>query len=246
MAFAFASDDDFASPSTPRQEISEPPIGAVAAAPGVERSFASWDGAELFYRAWLPAGTARGALLLLHRGHEHAGRWQEVVERLALPDLAVFAWDARGHGRSAGENFGFDTLVRDLEAFAAHLAAAHGIARRDMALIANSVGAVIAGAWLRAYAPPLRAAVLASPALRVRLHLPFAVPLLRLAARLKPDAKISSYVTGRLLTHDRDKARDYDNDPLITPRRSPCGCCSASTMPAAASWPTAGRSRRRC
>ena len=140
-----------------------------------------------------------------------------------MPGIAVFAWDARGHGRSPGargdaESFG--QLVDDLEAFACHVTAAHGIARQDMALLANSVGAVIAAAWLQTYAPPLRLAVLASPALRVRLYLPFAVPLLRLVRRLKPDAAIRSTVKGRLLTHDREQARAYDADPLITPRIS--------------------------
>ena len=58
------------------------------------------DGAELFYRAWLPEKPATKALLLFHRGHEHSGRWQETVAALGLEDVAVFAWDQRGHGRS--------------------------------------------------------------------------------------------------------------------------------------------------
>jgi alpha-beta hydrolase superfamily lysophospholipase len=61
------------------------------------------DGAELFYRAWVPEGARDKALVLFHRGHEHSGRWQETVKALALDDVAVFAWDARGHGRSPGE-----------------------------------------------------------------------------------------------------------------------------------------------
>ena len=217
MAIAFAShDDDFGSLSTP--ETAASPIAAPRACQ--EGRFAGADGTALFYRAWLPDRPPRGALLLLHRGHEHSGRWQEVVDRLNLPGFAIFAWDARGHGRSPGargDAASFGQLVDDLEAFASHVTAAHGIARRDMALIANSVGAVIASAWLHAYGPPLRLAVLASPALRVRLYVPFAVPLLRLVQRFKPAATIRSTVKGRLLTHDRAQARAYDGDPLISP-----------------------------
>src|SRR6266481_5789958 len=69
--------------------------------PATEHPMSSWDGAQLFYRAWVPPQPTTKALLLFHRGHEHSGRWSEVVEMLGLEDVAIFAWDARGHGRSA-------------------------------------------------------------------------------------------------------------------------------------------------
>src|SRR5689334_4798105 len=69
-----------------------------------EHTFITWDGMELFYRAWLPASRATRALVLFHRGHEHSGRFHDLVRDLESPDdTAVFAWDARGHGRSPGE-----------------------------------------------------------------------------------------------------------------------------------------------
>src|SRR5438105_14244322 len=101
----------------------------------VERTFTLRDGTRLFYRAWLPAQRAGKALLLFHRGHEHSGRWQETVEKLALSDVAVFAWDARGHGRSPGERGagpGLTTVVHDLDEFVRHFVAAHGLAVEDV------------------------------------------------------------------------------------------------------------------
>src|SRR5712691_1050642 len=67
-----------------------------------ETTFATHDGVELFYRYW-PAvsGAAKGAILLFHRGHEHSGRMAHLADEFDLPDFAVFAWDARGHGHSA-------------------------------------------------------------------------------------------------------------------------------------------------
>src|SRR5262249_30762878 len=45
-----------------------------------EHWFTSWDGTRLFYRAWRqPTPTGR-VLVLFHRGHEHSGRWDDVVE----------------------------------------------------------------------------------------------------------------------------------------------------------------------
>ena len=188
-----------------------------------EHHFAGHGGEQLFYRAWLPDddGTtplSRG-VILLHRGHEHSGRWDELVPALAGPGTAIFAWDARGHGRSPGERGDAETFsvyVRDLEAFARRLSDTHGLPLENFALVAHSVGAVIAAVWVHDFAPPIRALVLATPALRVKLYVPLAIPGLRLLQKIRPRAKISSYVGGRLLTHDRAEARRYDQDPLIS------------------------------
>src|SRR5215510_13986721 len=169
------------------------PLRYAEATPGsrerlcTEHSFRSWDGSALFYRQWPAQQSSRSALVLLHRGHEHSGRLHDLVEQLNLPDCAIFAWDARGHGRSPGgrgDAPSFGALVRDLDCFARHIAAAHGIPAARMAVVASSLGAVIATAWVHDYAPPLRALVLAAPAFRVKLYVPFAIPLLRLRSRL--------------------------------------------------------------
>lgn len=184
-----------------------------------EATFAADDGTALFYRHWPAEGASERALILFHRGHEHSGRWQETVEKLGLGDLDVFAWDARGHGRSPGARGhapSFMTYVRDAERFVRHIEARHGIARQNMAVLGNSVGAVIAAAWVHDYAPRIRALVLASPALSVRLYVPFARFFLGLWRRIAGNPVVKSYVKGRLLTHDAVKAAAHDSDPLIT------------------------------
>ena len=96
-----------------------------------EHTFVSRDGTELFYRAWLPTKPTDKALLLFHRGHEHSARWQETVSALGLNNVAVFAWDARGHGRSPGERGSAENLgvvIRDMDAFANHIVEHHRIA----------------------------------------------------------------------------------------------------------------------
>jgi alpha-beta hydrolase superfamily lysophospholipase/SAM-dependent methyltransferase len=180
----------------------------------IEQSFKTWDGVELFYRAWLPQSPCDRALILFHRGHEHSGRWQEVVDNLALENAAAFAWDARGHGRSPGERGAAPNLlalIKDTDAFVRHIAVKYGVAVENMVVLAHSVGAVTAAAWVHDYAPPIRAMILATPAFRVRLYVPLAIPALRLKRR----GSVKSYVKGGMLTHDSAEAARYDADPLI-------------------------------
>jgi alpha-beta hydrolase superfamily lysophospholipase/SAM-dependent methyltransferase len=186
----------------------------------IEKMFTTWDGTELFYRAW-PADTPNDrAIILFHRGHEHSGRWQDVIDKLNLPDHSLFAWDARGHGRSPGERGyaeSFGALVKDVDSFVRHVSAEYGFAYENTVVMAHSVGSVLVSTWVHDYAPPIRALVLGSPALRVRLYVPFAVPGLRLLQKVKGKIFIKSYVKGKLLTRDPAKARSYNEDPLITP-----------------------------
>ncbi len=186
----------------------------------VERHFTTHDGESLFFRHW-PAvsGTPRGALLLFHRGHEHGGRMAHLVDELDLKDFAVYAWDARGHGRSPGERGAspsFGTSVRDIQTFVSHITETDGIAVSDMALVAQSVGAVLATTWVHDYAPKIRAMVLASPAFSVKLYVPFARAGLRLMHKLRGNFFVNSYVKPRFLTHDPARQASYASDPLIT------------------------------
>jgi alpha-beta hydrolase superfamily lysophospholipase/ubiquinone/menaquinone biosynthesis C-methylase UbiE len=175
---------------------------------------------SLFYRAWLPPN-ARRAVVMVHRGHEHSGRLVDVVEELALKDTAVFAWDARGHGRSPGERgyaASFSRIVKDLDVFVRFVSAQHGIAIDEMVVVGHSVGAVTVAAWVHDYAPPVRAMVLVTPALKVKLYVPFARTGLAALQAMRGEKKsyVQSYVKPKMLTHDAEQARRYAEDPLIT------------------------------
>jgi alpha-beta hydrolase superfamily lysophospholipase len=187
--------------------------------PPTEHAFTTHDGVALFYRHWrATAGAARGAIVLLHRGHEHSGRMAHLPAELHLPDFDFFAWDARGHGRSPGargDSPSFGTSVRDLQTFVAHIGERHGFAPESIAVIAQSVGAVAAAAWVHDYAPRIRGMVLASPAFKVKLYVPLALPGLRLMRWLRGNFFVTSYVKARLLTRDAERAAAYDSDPLI-------------------------------
>ena len=184
-----------------------------------ELAFTTWDGEQLFYRHWPALGQSRGAVVLLHRGHEHSGRVIHLANELAMPEWDVFAWDARGNGRSPGARGdapGFDALVRDLDRFVAWIGNHHGIAVEQTALVAQSVGAVIAATWVHDFAPRLRALVLASPAFRVKLYAPLAIPSLALMQKLRGNFFVNSYVKPQWLTHDPERVSSYREDPLIT------------------------------
>ncbi|MCI5147766.1 MAG: alpha/beta fold hydrolase, partial [Candidatus Electrothrix sp. AR3] len=184
-----------------------------------EKRMKTWDGSELFYRAWLPEKEYSKAIIIFHRGHEHSGRLLELAEELGLDDFALFAWDARGNGQSPGPRDwaeDFSAYVRDADCFVHHISSAYQVSINNMAVIANSVGGVIASAWVHDYAPRIRALILAAPAFRIKLYVPLAVPLLRIALKLGMMQYVQSYVKARVLTHDRKEQESFNADPLIS------------------------------
>lgn len=206
--------------------------------PCTEKTFTTFDGTELFYRAWTqPAppdaahpdaaprpeatlGSAcTGAIIMLHRGHEHSGRMEHIAQELGMQDFAFFAWDARGHGRSPGERGdspSFAASVRDVDCFVQHICTTYGFAPEQVVVLAQSVGAVLAATWAHDYAPPIRALVLASPAFSVKLYVPFARQAIKAKEKFMGNFFVNSYVKAKLLTHDQERIRSFENDPLVT------------------------------
>ncbi|SFP71619.1 bifunctional alpha/beta hydrolase/class I SAM-dependent methyltransferase [Pseudomonas borbori] len=185
--------------------------------------FTSHDGVELFYRHWpaevADAAAPRRAIVMFHRGHEHGGRMAHLVDELDMPGFDFFAWDARGHGLSPGERGdspSFATSVRDVQTFIEHIGDQHGLAEEDLAVLAQSVGAVVVATWAHDYAPQIRALVLASPAFKVKLYVPLARSGLKLMRTWRGNFFVNSYVKARFLSHDPARIASFDNDPLIT------------------------------
>ncbi|OUY07841.1 bifunctional alpha/beta hydrolase/class I SAM-dependent methyltransferase [Acinetobacter populi] len=186
-----------------------------------QHTFNSHDGIALFYQHWQrdrASDTDKKAIVMLHRGHEHSGRMAHLVEELQLAEFDFFAWDARGHGQSPGERGNapsFSACVKDIQYFVQHIQDKYQIKAENIAVIGQSVGAVLAATWVHDYAPQIRALCLASPAFDIKLYVPFARAGLTALNKLRGNFFITSYVKAAMLTHDVERAQQYDNDPQI-------------------------------
>lgn len=193
----------------------------------MESGFHGHDGTFIFYRYWLSASLEELAkdpesikiMVLLHRGHEHSGRLEEMAAAFLYAGYQVFAWDARGNGLSEGERDAaksFGELVRDLDDFVYEIQRLTGVDGKQMMVCASSLGALIAAAWVHDYAPCVRGLILGTPALAIRLYVPFALPALQVAKKIGAMSRVSSYVKAKVLTHDTRAQKTYGDDELIS------------------------------
>jgi len=73
-----------------------------------EHTFTTADGVRLFFRFWPATDVRKGAVLLLHRGHEHSGRVAHLVEEFERDYLEKTLVACRGNISRAARMAGKD------------------------------------------------------------------------------------------------------------------------------------------
>lgn len=189
----------------------------------------SFDGTRLACRVWEPRGPAAPGrpVALLHHGvgyygaaYHHLGRF------LAGLGIALCAFDARGHGRSAGPRGDLvsgSTMLRDLHALVGWTRRRYP--DRPLVLIGESMGGLFALNYAALFAQPVgsvAALVLVAPGLLIhpRQVADFTVVRRTPQARRDPVAQGTAMRAWQAaLVGSRDTAwlRAHDADPLVLP-----------------------------
>jgi alpha-beta hydrolase superfamily lysophospholipase len=144
----------------------------------------SFDGTELFFRCFAPAGIAEseskieGLILAVHGFGEHSGRYADLAAEACERKMLFATFDLRGHGKSGprrGDAENLHAFVLDVLFVVNHARSILGIERkRDLffGLFGHSFGGLLAtyaASILQSACPPL---FLSSPCYRVSQHVP--------------------------------------------------------------------------
>lgn len=175
-----------------------------------------------------PVGAVRGTVLIVHGLGEHAGRYTQVMSRLAADGWASLAHDQRGHGRSPGPRGGVpqaDSLLADLGMVLAH---ARATRPGPLVLLGHSLGGLVAARFVaEGLAPqparwwqPVDALVMSSPALDPGMSA-FQTLLLAVAAPLAPGIALGNGLQPAWVCSDPAVVAAYVADPLVHDRVTP-------------------------
>ena len=136
------------------------------------QQFAAADGTAIHYRRWLPPGSPKAVLQIVHGAAEHASRYDRFAHAAVASGHAVYATDHRGHGRTrlrsgrlgdAGPD-AWNRMVDDEIALSQRLRAAHPGAK--LVLFGHSLGSFIAQDFVTRCADGLDALVLSGTSYR--------------------------------------------------------------------------------
>jgi alpha-beta hydrolase superfamily lysophospholipase len=173
-------------------------------------------GPALHYVTVLPEG-AKAIIGLVHGYADHAERYAHVQEAWAERGIASVAIDMRGHGRADGRRghcSRFEEYLDDVGELERLVADRAGSATKF--LFGHSFGGLVVARKLLLDPSPWKAVILSSPFFGIGMRVPAAkVAAGKIASRVWPTLAIPVGISGNQVTHDPERARVYETDPLV-------------------------------
>lgn len=127
---------------------------------------------ELFYRALIPNQHSL-ILVFIHGAGQHSGQFVEFGRCCLQHNIAFYAFDLRGFGRSTGKRghvHSFYEYLDDIDKFIAFIRRMHP--DEPIFLLGHSLGGTIVVRYGQEYQNQVQGAILSAPALRLRYHIP--------------------------------------------------------------------------
>ena len=184
--------------------------------PHREERLVTADGLSLATQRWFPDGDQHAAVVLVHGGGEHSGRYPHLIKRLLEQGFSVHAADLRGHGRSEGRRGAagsFGDYLSDLHQVVATVQAA--MRHSPVFLVGYSLGGLVSLMYALDHQTDLAGLVVAGPALGPgrgvsRPVFAAATALAAIAPRTR-----TFRIRPAHLAHDAATVDAYQRDPLV-------------------------------
>src|SRR5262249_46437511 len=189
--------------------------------PSTQATFEGAGGVEIHWQSWLPEGSAKASVVILHGVSEHADRYSHVAARLVRDGCAVYALDHRGHGRSEGRR----AFVDRRDAAADGAGSATGIARSEQPgvrvfLLGHSMGGAIALQYALDHEQDIDGLILSSPATDTDAATPVELAAGRVLSVVAPGVGVFP-VDSSTVSRDPEGVRGYDREPMVYRKRRP-------------------------
>ena len=172
---------------------------------------------RIYYQSWMPPRKAKAVLVIAHGIGEHGGRYAQLADYFTKRNLAVWACDYRGHGKSDGKRGhvdNFDDYLADLGQMI-RIAKDHSPGVKTF-LLGHSLGGLIATFYAEKHPSDLDGLIASGPALREKMKIsPVTAFMGRTFSRIMPTFTTGTGLDPNLLSHDKEVVKKYVEDPLV-------------------------------
>ncbi len=182
-----------------------------------EGNFKGYGAIDLQFQAWKPEGTPRAALVIVHGFGEHIGRYHNVVQGLVPRGYAVWGFDLRGHGRSAGQRGHIRSWLEyreDLANFVRYVSAHEKTP--NLFMFGHSLGSLIAQDYVLHYPDGLRGCILSGIVFEpLGVSKPALIAMAKMLSTLWPTFPLDLRLETAALSRNKDVVAAYERDPLV-------------------------------
>jgi len=177
-----------------------------------EEKIQSAKGVDIFVRSWSPEST-RAVVVVCHGVNSHSGQYIWVGEQFAASQLAVYALDLRGRGRSGGERF----YVEDIADYVSDLAGTVKLAKSrypglPVFLLGHSAGGVVSSVYVLEHQAELAGFICESFAFQVPAP-GFALAAIKGLSHIAPRLPVLT-LKNEDFSRDPKAVEALNNDPL--------------------------------
>ena len=173
-------------------------------------------GRHIFTKTWLPDGTPRANIILVHGIGEYCERYEHVCEFLTGIGCAVYGFDHIGHGKSDGKRgcMSYADAYEIINTIKAQLL--EQMPEIPVILYGHSMGGGVVLSYGLSYSEGLKGIIATSPAVGMANPMkPGVVRMLRVLKKIAPNLTVSNGLPADGISHDRSVVEKYQSDPLV-------------------------------
>ncbi|MBE2222263.1 MAG: alpha/beta hydrolase [Anaerolineae bacterium] len=187
-----------------------------------KNTFTGHDGLKLYYQSWRPKKGAVAVLIIVHGLGEHSGRYMNLVTPLVTHGYAIYAFDNRGHGRSAGQRGhvqSFSDLRQDLALFQQLVKEQEG--ERPLFIMGHSLGGLIVLDTVLRDSTGYKGVIASSPALDTGGVSAALMTASKILSRVWPTLSFPSGLEVNAISRDSEEVQAYLDDSLVHDKGTP-------------------------
>jgi alpha-beta hydrolase superfamily lysophospholipase len=184
-----------------------------------EGLFKGFDGLDLYYQVWEPAGVTKAALILVHGIGEHSNRYPKLVNGVVTEGYAIYAPELRGHGRSAGQHGhinSWDEYRQALHIFVQKVVemTTNESSGSPIFILGHSLGGLIVLDYILHYPDYLRGVIASAPALEIDVP-PILAFISRIMSILAPRVSLKTPLDTNAISRRQEVVEAYIKDPMV-------------------------------
>lgn len=182
-----------------------------------EINWTTSDGISIYGKVWNTTETPKYVICLVHGMGEHINRYDHVAQFFNKNNIALFAYDQRGHGKSGGQRGhfpSFDIFLDDVTLFIQQVDKEFPNIKKI--LMGHSMGGNVIGNYLINRNQNFSGAIFSSP----HLELAFTPPAIKLSLGklmkgLLPSLALPSGLDASAISRDKTVVDNYLKDKLV-------------------------------